>query len=119
MNSDKENPSSDGELIQYILVNNEIQMSAGKVAAQVGHACTIVALKQQHNGFFKSWLGNGQKKIILQASKNMLEELENSFFSVRDAGHTELQPNTLTVVSLGVMTRQQAATITKKLQLYR
>ena len=107
------------ELIQYIIVNKDLNMSTGKIASQVGHVCTICAstLVTEDYLIFWEWYMGEQKKIILQAHQNVLEKLENDYYSIRDKGHTEIEPNSLTAVSLGIMTREQAEPIVKRLQL--
>ena len=47
----------------------------------------------------------------------LLEKLENDYYSLRDKGYTEIKQNSLTAVSLGIMTREQAEPIVKRLQL--
>jgi len=32
------------ELVEYFIVNSELNMSAGKVGAQIGHVATIIAV---------------------------------------------------------------------------
>lgn len=105
------------ELVQYIIVNKDLSMSAEKIAAQVGHVCTICAVEQVTNQNFVKWYSGSQKKIILQAHESVLRKLENEYFSIRDIGLTEIEPNSLTAVSLGVMTREQAKPLVKRLQL--
>jgi len=61
----------DDELVQYFIINSELNMSAGKVSAQVGHVATIITY---HSVSFKKdmyltwlrWYQKDQKKIILR-----------------------------------------------------
>lgn len=114
--ADKPNP--DMELIQYIIVNKDLNMSTGKIAAQVGHVCTECAVKLKDTSKFNIWYNNEQKKIILEAHQSVLEKLEqnNKFFSIRDNGHTEISANSLTAISLGILSRKEALPIIKRLQ---
>lgn len=120
------------ELIQYIVVNKDLNMSPGKIAAQVGHVCTICAchysgISSENNWggdieinkeHFSLWYNGEQKKIVLQAHQKDLEKLvAKGFFFVRDAGYTEIPANSLTAVSLGIMTREDAKPFVKRLQL--
>ena len=120
------------ELIQYVVVNKDLGMSAGKIAAQVGHVCTICAyhyLIEDNNDIwckpknidktkFIHWYNGDQKKIVLEGHQKDLEKLVNQgFIFVRDAGFTEIPEGSLTAVSLGIMTREEAKVITKRFQL--
>lgn len=109
------------ELIQYIVINKDIELSASKLAIHVGHACTIVAEDYLESDIFNRWYQGGkvQKKILLGAHQKKLEELEKKYYSVRDLGLTEVEPDTLIAVSLGIMTRKEAKKIIKGLQLYK
>ena len=113
------------ELVQYIIINTDLKMSAGKVAAQVGHVCTICAYRSMtsdnhyvYENFIVWYYGN-QKKIILQAHENVLEKLENQYYSIRDIGCNEIPPNSLTAISLGIMTRSEAEPIVKRLRVFK
>lgn len=107
----------DKELIQYILVNTDLKMSTGKIAAQVGHACTLCALAEQNNKNFKKWLEEGQTKIILGASADFLMSLKSKYYSIVDKGLTEIPKGSLTVVSLGVKQRGKVQDIVGNLHL--
>lgn len=50
---------------------------------------------------FLEWEGSQQKKIILKATQKEMEELQKlpESISVYDAGRTQVQPNSLTVVA--------------------
>jgi peptidyl-tRNA hydrolase len=117
---------NDDELVQYFIVNKDLNMSIGKIAAQCSHVATIVAIKQYDSveedisKQFKKWYYDNQKKVVLQAHQKDLEKLvEKGFYYIRDNGLTEIQPNSLTCVSLGVMTRTEAKPYVKRLQLLR
>lgn len=109
------------ELIEYIIINKSLDISPAKIAVHVGHACTIATINQFNQKKFERWYDNGknQKKIILSAHEKDLEKLEEKFYSVRDNGFTEVEKGTLIAVSLGVMTRKEASSYIKRLQLWK
>ena len=90
----------------YIFVNNNLNMSKGKIASQVGHVVLMIVehllnnKKSQEYYKYQEWKKNGQTKIILKATENDLMELiklpESKY--VIDHGKTEITPNSLTVV---------------------
>lgn len=114
------------ELIQYIIVNQDLEMSQGKIAAQVGHACTLASVyycTMEDSLLFWDWYSNDQKKIVLRAHHRDIEKLiskckeENQLcFEVRDSGLTEIPQNSLTCISLGILDRA-AASYVKRFQL--
>ena len=81
----------DQELVEYIIVNVDLGMSPGKIAAQVGHVCGMVAEKEAGTEKYQKWKNNYDfKKIVLAAHEKTLLKLENQFYSVRDKGYTEI-----------------------------
>lgn len=91
-------------------------MSKGKISAQVAHSVVnyitdyyATKIYSEEFEIFKTWKLNGQKKIILQAPQKLMEELEASgkYHSIRDNGLTEIPPNSLTAICLGVSTREE------------
>jgi peptidyl-tRNA hydrolase len=107
------------ELVQYYIVNKDLGMSSRKIAAQVAHVATIIASEECENSKFSEWyIIHNQKKIILGGHKKVLEKLvEQGFYYIKDNGLTEIPPNSLTCVGLGVMTREEAKPFIKRLQL--
>ena len=104
----------------YILVNEDIKIGKGKLAGQVGHA----SISWLYRNFIKDYDGNHvwvteemqiflddymeeQKKIILKCPQWKLEELEREgkYIVIRDKGLTQLEPNTLTCVCVGIYDR--------------
>jgi PTH2 family peptidyl-tRNA hydrolase len=108
------------ELVQYFVVNNELNLSVGKISAQVGHVATIIAVEHCNNRWdlFKEWYDRDQKKIILRGKQKDLEKLiEAGFYYIRDNGLTECEPNSLTCVGLPPMLKSDAQKYVKRLQL--
>jgi len=106
------------ELVQYYIVNKDLEMSKGKVAGQVAHCATMITLKEHETDKFKEWYSNSQKKIILQAhEKDLLKLIDKGFYYIRDNGLTEIKEGSLTCVALGIMTRKEADQYVKRLQL--
>lgn len=108
------------ELVEYFVVNSELNMSPGKVAAQVAHVATIIANRNQMNYDYWKWIEDyNQKKIILRGKQKDLEKLMDlDFYYVRDIGLTEILEGSLTVVGLPPMKRSEAQRFIKRLQLY-
>lgn len=95
------------DLKMYILVNEDIEISAGKLAGQVGHAVDVWfwtrGQKEPLKPIIEEYHQGEIKKIILGASFSLLQNLEErGFVAIRDKGYTELKSNTLTCVNLGI-----------------
>ena len=121
----KEKINIEDSLVQYYVVNSELNMSKGKVSAQVAHVATIIAFENLYNCKnankhikFMEWYKNDQKKIVLRGKQKDLEKfVEQGFYYVRDNGLTEVPENSLTTVGLGVMWKSEAQKYIKRLQL--
>lgn len=107
----------------YILVNDDIEISKGKLAGQVGHAVNELiydCFKNDTHIFYiiDDYMENGQKKIILKCPQRKLEELEvEGYIAIRDLGLTDLEPNTLTCVNLGIFDEENVPRFVKRLRL--
>ncbi|MEZ0290815.1 MAG: peptidyl-tRNA hydrolase Pth2 [Sulfolobales archaeon] len=99
------------EYKQVIVVRVDLNMSVGKLAAQVAHAsvdAVLKSLESKRDWLFK-WLEMGMKKVVLKVSseRELIEiydkcvKFELPCSLVRDAGRTELEPGTLTTVGIG------------------
>jgi len=109
------------EIVQYFIVNSELNMSAGKVGAQIGHVATIIAVEYSNseNEDFDNWYENDQKKIILRGKQKDLEKLiDAGFYYIRDNGLTEIPSGSLTCCGLPPMPKNEAQKYVKRLQLY-
>ncbi len=92
---------------QAILVRSDLNMSAGKIAAQVAHASLEAALKSRK--VLAAWRREGAKKVILKVSskKELLDyekKAKNSSLVsalITDAGFTEIPSGTVTCLGIG------------------
>ena len=94
------------------VVNLELKMSTGKIAAQVGHATLglykYLQSQQDQRAGLEIWEEHGSKKIVLRGNdvRHMLDlkkkayELHIANIMVHDAGKTEVEPGSLTVFAL-------------------
>ena len=108
------------ELVEYFIINSELNMSAGKISAQVGHVATIIAVKHSiiKWDYFYEWYETNQKKIILRGKQKDLEKLiEAGFYYIRDIGCNEVEAGSLTCVGLPPMPKSEAQKYVKRLQL--
>lgn len=94
------------DLRMYILVNSDIKINKGKLAGQVGHAVEAYLYNSNDLRFLMSieeYMSGSHKKIILKCPQKDLEMLEkDGFITIRDNGLTDLEPNTLTCVNMGI-----------------
>jgi PTH2 family peptidyl-tRNA hydrolase len=93
---------------QAIAVRTDLDMGRGKLAAQVAHA-SLQAANDAADSARREWQGSGAKKVVLKASdeSELFELAESAKASglphavIRDAGHTELEPGTVTALGVG------------------
>jgi peptidyl-tRNA hydrolase, PTH2 family len=111
-----------------IVARKDLKLSAGKLAAQVGHAAVDCALKAKRHqpDAFDAWYEEGQKKVVVKAdSERALFEIklaaERAGLTtalIADAGHTELAPGTITVLGIGPASEALVQKVTGHLPLY-
>lgn len=103
------------EYKQSIVVRMDLQMSKGKLAAQVAHAAvtTVIEILESRDSewqaWLKCWLEQGQKKVVLKVENlnellKLAEEARKLHLPVaiiKDAGRTELEPGTITCAAIG------------------
>lgn len=123
-----------GEVRMTLVVRQDLKMGKGKAAAQCLHA-TLALYKKMTNPtspaynpeMVKRWeYGNGQAKITLQVPNE--EEMDILFakaisldvnaYVVHDAGRTQIEAGSATVLGLGPAPKYIIDQITKNLKLY-
>jgi peptidyl-tRNA hydrolase, PTH2 family len=110
---------------QAIVARTDIGMGNGKLAAQVAHA-SLSAYEDTGQRARKRWKGEGQKKVVLKggsedelfrlAEKARAEGLPHAI--IRDAGHTQLDPGTVTALAVGPADDDLVDKVTGDLSLY-
>ena len=109
---------------QVILVRQDLKLSKGKLAAQVGHACVEAVLKSDKDKL-KCWRGEGMKKVVLEVKDekellkfNQLAKDEGFTTAlITDAGMTEIEPGTRTVLAIGPDEENKIDKLTGKLKI--
>lgn len=124
-------------LVQYVtnptkmvlIVRSDLKMGPGKIAAQCSHAAVTLYTSAINSSSvpLKSWLFSGQPKIVLKVQENsesVLKELhqvakEQNLNSclIYDAGRTQVEKGTLTVLGIGPANSSCLDNITKGLKL--
>jgi PTH2 family peptidyl-tRNA hydrolase len=100
-------------------------MGEGKLAAQVAHA-SLMAYEDADRRAKSEWKGEGQKKVVLKvdgesAVFELADEAERKGLPhavVRDAGHTQLDPGTVTAIAVGPARDDMIDEVTGDLSLY-
>lgn len=114
--------SQEDPIVQYYIVRTDVLMTVGKVCAQVAHGAQMFAftynercLQQIANDlnkvpsdeeirtrieFTKKWINGSFRKVVLGGKAKDFEKIKNELnvFLVRDAGLTEVEPGTATVL---------------------
>jgi PTH2 family peptidyl-tRNA hydrolase len=96
------------EYKQVILVRKDLNLSKGKLAAQVAHGAVEAVLKADNN-LIKKWRNEGMKKVVLVVNNEKefykyLQEAKDFGIPtalITDAGRTEISPGTKTVLAIG------------------
>jgi PTH2 family peptidyl-tRNA hydrolase len=93
---------------QVILVREDLKLPKGKMAAQVSHASVDATLKSDRK-IVDEWKKTGAGKIVLKVKdekelfkyKQMAEDFGLKTALVKDAGHTVVEPGTITCLGIG------------------
>ncbi|MFW5965274.1 MAG: peptidyl-tRNA hydrolase Pth2 [Halodesulfurarchaeum sp.] len=109
---------------QAIVVRADLSMGTGKLAAQVAHAA-LSAADQSDADALSQWKAAGQRKVVLKidGERALFEIHENAKAAglptalIRDAGRTQLDPETPTTVGIGPAANQKVDRITGSLSL--
>lgn len=109
---------------QVILVRDDLKMTKGKMSAQAGHASVSATLKT-HKDDLQKWLSEGQKKVVLKVKdkqelllyKQKAEDAGLVVSLITDAGHTQLEPNTMTCLAIGPDKEEKIDKVTGNLKL--
>ncbi len=109
---------------QVILVRTDLQLPKGKMAAQVAHAAIDAYLKADA-ATAKKWHNSGMKKIVLKVKDQKelyqyIQQAKDEGFAtslITDAGHTVVEPGTVTCGAIGPNDEKEIDRITGKLQM--
>ena len=114
-------------LKMVFVINHELKMGKGKIAAQVGHAAVKATLQsgEHRPELLDAWLSTGQKKVCVKADDvRQLEQIEHQakhhqilISKIHDAGHTQIPAGSYTVLALGPDEEQKLDALTGELKL--
>jgi PTH2 family peptidyl-tRNA hydrolase len=110
---------------QVIIAREDLNMSPGKLAAQVAHA-SIAAYEIADKEHIDAWKRAGVTKVVLgvgsEATIIALYKVATSKYLptsiVCDEGRTEVSPGTITVVGIGPAPEELINEVTGHLRLY-
>lgn len=119
--------STEDNYKMVLVVRTDLGMSKGKIAAQCSHAAVGAFEKAQKRDpeALKIWQCDGQAKVAVKTDS--LDELkqiaENASklglitYMIRDAGRTQIAPNSVTVLSVGPAPKDVVDGVTGHLKL--
>jgi len=124
------NVTTSKEMTAYIIVNESLNMSKGKIASQSAHGILEVYRFLLCNKIdYSKWINYGEKIVVIKASSEQINEYlslynekigsTNSFnlFPIYDAGRTEVENGSLTVLASTPVTEDKKPEFIKKLKL--
>ena len=117
----------DEEGKMVLVVNTELEMGKGKVAAQCGHAavaCFKAALVEEPQ-LVATWERTGQTKVVVRGGgeESLLavslagRQAGMVVAEVRDAGRSQVEASSLTVIGLGPANNRLIDKVAGKLKL--
>lgn len=109
---------------QAILVRHDLQLPKGKMAAQCAHAAVEAALRAG-KADLDAWRREGMAKIVLKVADEeelyaYIQEAKDAGLAtsvITDAGHTVVEPGTVTCGAIGPGDEDAVDAITKDLKL--
>lgn len=108
---------------QVILVRDDLKLPKGKLAAQVAHA-SVGAMIKSHKDDIDRWRKEGMKKVVLRVKdleellsyKKLAEDAGLMSSIIEDAGHTVVEPGTITCLGIGPDKEEKVDKVTGKLK---
>ncbi len=109
---------------QVILARDDLKLPKGKLAAQSSHA-SVDAVMKSDKKMVDLWKKEGGKKVVLKVKddkelfkyKQMAEDNGLKTALITDAGHTVLEPGTITCLGIGPDEEEKIDRITGKLKM--
>jgi len=109
---------------QVILVREDLKLPKGKLSVQVAHA-SVGALVKSHKDDINKWNSEGMKKVVLKvadekeliAYKQKAEDLGLVTSLITDAGHTVVEPGTITCLGIGPDKDEKIDKVTGELKM--
>ena len=107
-----ESDDSDADMMKMVLVvRTDLKMTKGKIAAQCGHAAVSAYKKAKRKDprVLKSWESEGQRKIAVKVKDEnelltimaMAQSVNLITAIIQDAGRTQIEAGSKTVVAVG------------------
>ena len=109
---------------QVILVREDLNLPKGKLSAQVAHAAVDASSKSDKKNI-DLWKKGGGKKVVLKVNdekelfkyKQMAEDSGLKTALITDAGHTVVEPGTITCLGIGPDEEEKIDRETGKLKM--
>lgn len=109
---------------QVIVVRSDLKLSKGKIAAQVAHA-SLESYKKSSSEDQIEWEAWGSKKVVLKIAgvreivtlKKAASKAKVPNALIKDAGHTEVEPGTITTLGIGPCDEDEIDRITSHLKM--
>jgi len=112
---------------QTIVIRNDLGMGKGKLVAQGSHASldAYEKIQRSHPEVAKAWKMTGMKKVVLkvQSEEELLDYFQRGKDAgipcslIRDAGHTQLEPGSITCFGAGPWDEEELDAVFGKLKL--
>ncbi|KAI9345597.1 peptidyl-tRNA hydrolase PTH2-domain-containing protein [Obelidium mucronatum] len=109
-----------------LVVNSSLNMSSGKIASQCSHAtlAAVLAVGYPENPIVQQWRNQGEPIIVLQSGASSLKSFEEKgvenglpVHMIRDAGRTEVEAGSATVLAIGPAPVASIDVVTRSLSL--
>ncbi len=108
-----------------LVVRADLGMGRGKIAAQAAHAAVAAVLATLGTVDFRTWLRDGQPKVVLRASSEehlyaIAEQARGAGLPVQvihDAGRTQIAEGTPTCCAIGPAPDTKIDAVTSELSL--
>ena len=104
--------------VMYIAINQDLEMSKGKIGSMCAHAAFDYLLEMYAKldddygtfwDFIDDFKYHGDTIVILKAHEKDLFKWESKgYVAVRDRGLTEIEPNSITAVNLGIYDKDES-----------